>query len=193
MPKPLLLLLPLLLAANAHVIAQDAAVETAPRPRHEIYAGYGVLSFPALMESLTGIFGNAGKTKRGYGPVQVGYNYLLSEKWSIGVLGSYTSFTSRYTDSGDIDYRHRYYSVMPRVDGYWVRQEKLLLYSGIAVGTCAYRDYDDQTGETDKYSSVAGHLNVFGMRIRAGKKTGFFTEFGYGFNGLINVGVNARF
>lgn len=175
---------------NANIVAQDTAVHDVPRPKHEVYAGYGVLSFPSFVEVLTGVFESGATTKRGYGPVQVGYNYLLSENVSIGVLSSYTSFTARY-DTGEIKYRHGYFCVMPRADAYWVRKENLLLYSGVAFGACAYRNYNGQTGETAKRPLYARHLNVFGMRV--GKQTAFFTEFGYGFNGVVNMGVNTRF
>ncbi|WP_347156953.1 hypothetical protein [Pontibacter chitinilyticus] len=75
--------------------------------------------------------------------------------------------------------RDRFYCLLPRVDGYWVRRQKIQLYSGIALGTCAYRYYDGRTGETEKFSTVAGHLHVMGLRIGE-QRTAYFAEFGYG-------------
>lgn len=77
---------------------------------------------------------------------------------------------------------------MPRVDGYWVRKEKVRLYSGVALGAVVFRGYD---GQTNKSIFPAGHLNVIGFRF--GKELGYFVDFGYGFNGLLNTGVNVRF
>ncbi|RDV16642.1 hypothetical protein DXT99_02330 [Pontibacter diazotrophicus] len=192
MRKLLFLTFTVSLLSCSQVMAQvDTTITTTPRLKHEVYAGYGVLSFPLLLEGIVNLFGTGGETNRGVGPVQVGYNYLLNEKWSVGVLNSYTSYTSRYTSSGQLIYRNHYYCVMPRIDGYWVREEKLLLYSGVAVGAMIFRGYDGELDEKSKGIYAVGHLNVMGLRV--GKELAFFADFGFGFNGLINTGVSARF
>lgn len=98
MRKLILLTLIVSLICSSHTKAQDdVSTATTPPPKHEVYAGYGVLSLPVLFEAVLNIFGGEETTNRAFGPVQIGYNYLLSEKWSVGVLSSYTSSTSRYT------------------------------------------------------------------------------------------------
>ncbi|WP_347156952.1 hypothetical protein [Pontibacter chitinilyticus] len=43
-------------SSSAPAGLQDTLTTAVPRPRHELYAAYGVLSFPAWMEALSTIF-----------------------------------------------------------------------------------------------------------------------------------------
>lgn len=192
MKKLLLLLLLFLCVSQRVAFAQEQDKE----PRHEIFAGYGVLSLQVMGNYFgnffIGSFFGTGQDMSSAGPVMLGYNYWAGEKISIGVTGSYTTFSARFNESGELDFRNRYYTIVPRVDYHWAKRENVNVYSGLGLGASLLHTHYGKGRTNPKDLGVGAAIQVNCVGIRVGRKVGGFFEMGFGFNGLVNAGINAR-
>ncbi len=85
-------------------------------------------------------------------------------------------------------YTCKTYAVMADVQHYYMRTPFVHLYSGLYAG---YGHFATNKSTGEQYSTVAFHATAIGVRI--GKGLGVFGEAGFGYRGLLNVGVSARF
>lgn len=167
----------------------------------EVYGAYGLGSAQEIIDGLSdmvttissaGITGSS--TDHRYGPVMVGVNYYLTPRLSAGVLYSNTSSRSTVSagSSADSYYKNTYNVFMARTDYRYVNH-MIQLYSGISVGTSFAKTKPEDKANTKTASSTdfAYQVNAFG--IRAGKNIGAFAELGFGYNGIVNLGVSAKF
>ncbi len=84
-------------------------------------------------------------------------------------------------------------TIMIRGDYHYRRTEMITMYSGIAVGACFVSTKNITNSEglhPDNQTDFAFHVNAFGIRV--GKTFGFFAEAGFGYNGIIQAGLNVR-
>ncbi|MCC9136903.1 hypothetical protein ACFSKU_05045 [Pontibacter silvestris] len=125
------------------------------------------------------------------GPVMLGYNYGAGKRISVGVTGSYTTFSARFKESGDLDFSNRYFTLIPRVDYHWAKRDNVDVYSGLGFGASLLHTHYNE-GRTNA-QSIGAAIQVNCVGIRVGKKVGGFLEMGFGFNGLVNGGINTRF
>ena len=67
------------------------------------------------------------------------------------------------------------------------------MYSGIGLGYAFMKDKyttDDGSDEIKNSGEFAFHINAFGVRF--GKNIGGYVEVGYGYKGLVNLGVSFK-
>ncbi|MBF9254290.1 hypothetical protein I2I11_13375 [Pontibacter sp. 172403-2] len=175
--------------------AQEATQPLLPQElTHEVYAGYGLLSLPVVVNGLGDYIGNAfvggGDEKHVLGPIMIGYTYFISKKVGIGIEAGYTSYASRYSNTGELDFRNSFLVVMPHGEFYWARLRSVDFFSGIKVGGC-YIKTDDGNADTGNAFTTAFHLTTIGVRV--GRKLGFYMDSGVGFDGFTNAGLSLRF
>ncbi len=169
-----------------------------------IFAGYGLPNVVNNLDGYTGI-----------GPLEIGYQYHLSKKVSIGLIYTYSHFSSPTFTFTDIDantgntltseyaYDVTYTTFLARFDYFWKNSKKSAIYSGLAVG---YVDVSSNMailtdgGNTTSIvafsaasSSVAFHLTAIGIKYKAFGNLGGFAELGYGCNGIVNLGLQYSF
>jgi len=130
-----------------------------------------------------------------YGVAGMNYARHLKPWISIGASVSLNPINTYIRSKKGYEYTYSYYvlSVMPRVDFIYLNKGVFSMYSGIEVGA-AFIFWTDKTGNattTDFGVSPAFHINAFGIRI--GKEIGGYMEWGYGFRGVFNFGVSAKF
>ncbi|MCC9165572.1 hypothetical protein [Pontibacter harenae] len=182
------------LQAHAQTVEEEITGKIA-KGQHELYAGYGLLSGPVLVHYLGDAFLEAffsGSSRKSFvGPIMLGYSYFVSDKVSVGLQGSYTSFTSRETSTDNLTSRNYYYVLMPHTQYYWGDLGGAYFYSGAKAGVC-YKDRFPENGLDEQHRVIlALHLTALGVRF--GKKVGFYVEGGAGFDGVVNAGANIRF
>lgn len=165
----------------------------------EIYGSYGLGSAQELVDGLSD-FGTslvtAGQinrdTKLKYGPAIIGLNYYATHRLSVGALYSRTSSRSDIKiDNNTQQYsKNSYNVVMARSDYRWINHT-IQLYSGIAAGAAFSKaEPNENSYKTEKETYFAYQVNAIG--IRAGRKLGAFAELGFGYNGILNLGVSLK-
>ncbi|NCA75524.1 MAG: hypothetical protein EOM90_04250 [Alphaproteobacteria bacterium] len=192
-------LLALLISFNL-VYSQES-----PAGKNEIRIGYGVLTGPEMANSLISIWPAIGieimkDTIKDYtcsfsGVPTLEYNRFLQPWVSVGGSLSFNPISTEITSTKGFRFTYSYYvlSVMPKVNFYYLRKGIFSMYSGVEAG-CAlilWRDRQGQTTVTDGGMSFAFQVNGLGIRI--GKEIGGFMEWGFGFRGVVNFGLSARF
>lgn len=177
---------------------------SAKAQKNEIYVSYGFASSQEIIESLSGIatpvatLGFANSTSDiNYGPIVIGYNHYVNDKWSVGGLYSNTSLNGSISSSGTPPvtayYQNTYNTVMLRTDYHYLTGHKLQLYSGIAAGVSFTQSKPDKgsTGEKSSATDFAYQLNALGLRY--GTDWGIFAELGFGYNGVLSFGISKKF
>jgi hypothetical protein len=98
----------------------------------EVAVGYGVLSLPVLIagaaDVLTLFLFSQGKDVQVVGPLMLNYTYGFDDRWSTGMLATYTGYVVKQENSGELDYRNNYYSFMPRIDYHYSKRPTVDVY-----------------------------------------------------------------
>ncbi|MFD3000974.1 hypothetical protein ACFS7Z_11415 [Pontibacter toksunensis] len=99
------------------------------KARHELYAGYDFIPVPVVANTFGDLIGSiissGGDNKTFVGPVMAGYTYFASDKVGVGIEAGYTTFTSKYSVTGALDYRNKFFVLMPHVTFYWASLERV--------------------------------------------------------------------
>lgn len=174
--------------------------------KNTVNVGYGLGSVNSLFEFsrfLTTAFISFGtvyeKDKFIGGPANIGYTYNLNQHASLGFNFTFQNFRKDVylgindTKIGETD--SYYYTIMPRMDFYWLNNESLKMYSSVmAGGTLLFDNVMYVNGRTaqDDFTFIPGfQMNFFG--IQTGKKVFFYMETGIGNLGIVNGGIRAAF
>lgn len=192
-------LIVLTIAGNA-CLAQEAAQE-----KNEIRLGYGALTGPEMANSLISLWPAIGisifkDTLKDYqcsfyGAADFEYNRFLKKWVSVGISLSLNPISTLITTKSDLKLTWNYYliNVMPKVTFYYINKGILSMYSGVEIGAAMIL-WKDRQGNTTLYDngfSAAFHVNAFGIRV--GKQLGAYMEWGYGFRGVVNIGISGKF
>lgn len=181
---------------------------------HELYANWGTLTGAQLGFSIGTIFGSAigvgfanaiierlGGTGVTYvqslhftGAIGLGYNRLISPRWSIGLQGVFDGMESRlqFSNGTRSSSRLHVYALMLRSDYRWVNRPAFRLYSGAAFGGSYFNSFEPgYPANVDPEFNGAFQITALGLRI--GKGIGVFAEAGVGFAGTFCGGLSGRF
>lgn len=158
----------------------------------DITLSYGFFSTPIIASSLGKVvasFITGSDTQlKAVGPLTVGYTYHLGDRVTVGITGSYTQATLHVNDSGEIFSRNKYYTFMPQSTLFLGRKDKVEAYVGLAFGATYY------IHSSDSYQEQSPQLSyqVTPIGVRTAGRTGAFLELGYGYKGIVNVGLSRR-
>lgn len=171
-------------------------------PSADFRLGYGFLSDVQMIAAFadtystisSGISGDPEHSEyTSAGPVIARYVFFVSRKLSIGpeINLVQVKITERYSTGESIRDRFFFVNISGRVDYHYTNRENLGMYSGIALGPSYIFDQSDNPSEDRSGFFIAYQLNFFGIRF--GKEWGGYAEFGFGRNGLLNVGISKQF
>jgi hypothetical protein len=188
------------------VLMNSAFAQEKTIAKNEIRVGYGMLTGVEMANAVFNIWPAIGVTTISrdtiadyapsfYGTGGLEYTRHLNPWLSVGAGVNINPVNTYIRSTKGHEYTWTYYclSVMPRVDFYYMKKSVVSLYSGLQAGAC-FIFWADKTGNTNYYDfgvSPAFHINAFGIRI--GKEIGGYMEWGYGFRGIFNFGVSAKF
>jgi hypothetical protein len=132
----------------------------------------------------------------GYGAFSCQYQYRVSKVISIGGVLSFNPVKSSITfDNKTFGAMSSYFiTLMPRIDFTYVTKGVFSMYSGIAVGgtyAILKSNYTNKPDQTTTGFTLGFQVNCIGFRV--GKDISGFAEFGFGNQGLINIGLSGRF
>ncbi len=167
----------------------------------EVRAGYGLASAQEIVDGLAdmttslGSLGTArSSTDLSYGPILVGVNYFPMPKLSVGLQYSNTKMNNDITlESGGMsNYENLYHVIMARSD-YYYSTGFVQVYSGLGAGVSFSKSSPTKqtTGSESKSTDFAYQVNAIGARV--GRTIGVFGELGFGYNGVLNLGISAKF
>jgi len=198
--KTIILLMLCLLTLSASSEAQETK-----NGKNEIRLGYGVLTAPEMANSLMSVWPAIGMTIwkdtisdyncSFYGVLSLEYKRYIKPWVSVGISLSVNPISTLIKTKHDKELTWNYYliNVLPRLDFQYVNKGIFSMYSGIQAGATVilWQDREGSTNLTDTGVGFAYHVNAFGMRI--GKEFGAYMEWGFGFRGIVNVGISGKF
>lgn len=191
----ILLTFSVFILSNSMLNAQDY--------RHEVSLGYGLFNTSDIVNVfsdiiVTGITGGNYKSEnsRSTGTFHLGYKYALSEHLALGGIYAYTNNTSDAVINNiqEGEFRNNYHTVAAEFEYRYINNPKITLYSAVGAGITVYsQKYLPFEGKNSNKNIVHpdAHLSLLGLRF--GSQYGFFAEGGFGYKGILNIGVFTRF
>jgi hypothetical protein len=185
------------------LIAGRVACQSA---HHELSVSYGIKSTTELVNNgellddllflfTLGLLKSETTNTKATGPVLFSWKYIPKSRWGFGVVagrmkGSYDGIIGSFWVEGETVNHCKYstFTIAPEVDFRYFQKEKFNLYSSAAVGITFFTEEVNNAPGKRNYADV--HLSVIGFRY--GQNLGAFAELGFGFKGLINLGVNLK-
>jgi len=187
-------------------------------PRHEIYVHYGS---PTVMELVTVLpapkeFRADTKDQVFSGAPGIGYNFSLNKKFSLGVFGGYSYSKANIYALPPVEssakeillYGKGVRSYVGQISANWtyLNEDDLELSTGFYLGV-AYWDedvhfYADKGileglitddfvfPHSNEQWKVSYHFTA--CKVRYGNTFGVFGELGFGYRGLVNVGLSIK-
>lgn len=166
--------------------------------KHQVYVGYGIGTHHAITDAIVDISVAAftlsnPDSKSHTGAFFAGYRNQVTERIALGGLVVYEHAKSSSMD-GDKTYNldQNNMTLMADFQYAYTRSEKLKLFSGVSAGASMLKSkITGESSASDSKVDFGFHLDVIGLSY--GKKTAPFLAVGYGYKGIINLGLQTRF
>ncbi len=203
--------------AFARKFKHEKEVDALYFPRHEVYIQYGTPTILELVTMLKAPTSFEGFETTGHiftGTPGVGYNFFLRDNLSIGLFGGYSFAQSDVCkdnngDTGALIYTQGVNNYVGQLSANWTYYQDgaLTLETGLYLGV-SYMDRDvtrnnalvgngtltpeqfNQLPKSNEQIKVAYHFTA--CKVRYGNTFGVFGELGFGFRGLVNVGLSIK-
>jgi hypothetical protein len=169
--------------------------------KNEIALSYGVVSSDDIAfifsDIITSIVGYSNENIRSSGIINLSYRNVVRDRWLLGATVSYekTQSDAFVMNSQIGTEKDTYYTVGLEAHYQYVHNPSFQMYSGFgAAYTLAQAEVNRTDGNpntSNKMYHFNFQVNLLGFRI--GKAVGFFTELGFGYRGVVNAGLSARF
>ena len=187
-------------------------------PRHEIYVHYGS---PTVMELVTVLpapkeFRADTKDQVFSGAPGIGYNFSLNKKFSLGVFGGYSYSKANIYALPPVEssakeillYGKGVRSYVGQISANWtyLNEDDLELSTGLYLGVAfwdedvhfyadkgileGYITEDFVFPHSNEQLKVSYHFTA--CKVRYGDTFGVFGELGFGYRGLVNVGLSIK-
>ena len=190
-----------------NISAQELQTAPMPVPKHELYAGLGLLNdnqLFAITDDLVSAVLTLGYlvepgSYHAFTPF-AGYRYWVTKRFGLGGIFAYDVNSVKVFNSDDPKQKrevNRYYmtfAIEPIFN--YVSKPSWQLYGYLGLGgtivSFGSANFNDGSKvEITRVPYVNVHITPIGVRF--GKEFGGFVEFGYGYKGLLNAGVSYRF
>jgi hypothetical protein len=179
-----------------------ANAQEQPLGKHEISAGYGFISaaeiadeFPNILEKIIGIDSIQSASGPNYGTLSIEYQRSLGKVLSLGFTFSANPIQSNLTfkkGTTAIAYALAI-TLMPKLKATYVQHGIFSAYSTVAIGL-AYvakeTDYANGTIEKSTKWRLGYQIGLIGVRV--GRNVAGFVELGYGYEGVVRLGLSAK-
>ena len=174
--------------------------------KNTFYVGYGFGThddFQTFWQSMISAMMTLGagsfNSEKNTGSIYAGYRRAITERWELGGFLAYEGMKidMRVLDQYRFFKKHNYSAALEARYNYLSR-EKIRLYSGLAAGLSLHRlreeavedNYDDVDRVDDDLRS-AFQFDAIG--ISYGKRFAPFISIGWGYKGLLSVGLQTSF
>lgn len=163
---------------------------------HELSLSYGFIPSRLVGASVAKVLTFNDASLKAVGPIGIKYTYNLNNRFNAGLNLSYTKITSRETNDqqgGDIELRSSFYTFMPEFNLYLSKRGRVEIYSGLAAGISLLNQKSDYKYADPVEGEVCFAYQITALALRGTSVTAPFAELGYGYKGVLNVGVSRRF
>lgn len=176
-----LFLLGMLLCMTVGLSAQD-------KPKNELAISWGVGTTPQLVDVFTSAL-SGGLVDYSSSTQAISAQYLrnLNKTWAVGAAAIYEGMES---DDANSNGKQNLISVMPVARAHWFNKAHFGMYSKVGVGACFWNE--KLNGQTSNDMTVAYQVSPVCMEAGSESVRGFM-EVGFGFQGIINLGVRFGF
>lgn len=201
-----------LLSNTVSAKGRDRELDAQYFPRHEIYIQYGsptILELVTMLKAPTSFENYETANQIFTGTPGFGYNFFLREDLSIGIFGGYSFAQSdicvvKDGEVGKAIYSQGVKNYVGQLSANWTyfQSGPLTMESGLYLGV-SYMDRDITRAEnlkeevaskvpkSNEQVKAAYHITV--CKLRYGNTFGVFGELGFGYRGLVNLGLSVKF
>lgn len=195
-----LVCLTLITVISANLYAQQTTGQ-----KNEIKLGYGFITGTEFGMATSDIFGTLfihmigldikSTSVSAYGIPTIEYNRVIKPWLNVGgTMGINPIFTRFELKSGtEVSYDLYCIPVMAQIKFKYIHQEMVNLYSALEGGACIQFWQDNSGSKTISDGCVTGAFHATVLGISVGKTIGGFMDWGFGYRGLVNFGIVARF
>lgn len=190
-----IIVLVLIIVFSGNIVAQKKGTE-------ELKLGYGYATSTQIVYDIADIFStvftlgditNVNETT--YGALNIGYNYSVSDKVSLGASITYEQIRNDVKSNKDIIGNNTcsFYTVALEATVHYVRKENFQMYSGLGLAyTYGSLKFDSSNPQEQSSDDVVNlfNFNITGIGVRCGRAFGGFAELGFGYKGLASVGLS---
>ena len=181
-------------------IALLATTQTKAQEKQTFYVGYGLGTHEEFGDFFTGIssymasLGTYSLMNDHYsGAFFTGYRRALSKRFEIGGMVSYEKMKGNLQVMEDsYAVRNDHYAFMGEVRYHFIVKPKFQLFSGAAAGLSVHSiKIDDIMKKRENELEEAFHVDLIGISI--GNTISPYIALGYGYKGMVNLGLAASF
>ena len=164
--------------------------------KNELDLGVGVWSSNQIVGTLSdvivsGLTGLKMENKSYIGAWHLGYKYSTSDRFALGPVLAFDRGTS---DVSSGKFTSNFYTLAVEGDYKYVNSDKFKLYSLAGVGaTMLNQTYKPDAGDNKSQSKTFFNGQITPIGIKYGSSAGVFAELGFGYKGILCVGVFCRF
>lgn len=180
--------------------------------KNELYASYGLFSFSSIFIGYRIVDSDFPSdyitNKNNYskklteippvlGTLNFGYKRYIKNKFGILMNITYSqingSFQNKISDTLSFKTKDNIVAILPGFEYHYFNRKIVQLYSGIQLGVYVKNKKLIDNRQTIKQKNVGFAFQVDALGVRVGKKIGGFVEIGFGFNGIVKVGISGQF
>jgi len=124
------------------------------------------------------------------------YKYFVAERFAVGGTMGYNkdALRGRYLLWTTPEYESKTLTMAGEVDFYYLKRRNLSLYALCGAGFFFTKsNYYGNSSVIVTGKSLDRTIQISPIGIRFGKSFGGFAEVGYGYKGILNMGVNVKF
>jgi hypothetical protein len=131
------------------------------------------------------------------GVLHLGYKYSLSDRFALGPVFAYDRGTSdaMVNNAKAGKFTSNYYTLALEADYKYINRDKFKFYSLLGFGgSMLDQKYkEDGTNKEEGQNQTFFNFQVTPVGLKFGGSFGIFTELGFGYKGIVNVGLFCRF
>lgn len=163
--------------------------------KHNVFVGYGAPTHNSFISFLSYIItlGTLDDLNRDFsGAIFAGYRYNVTPKFEVGGVFTYENADGTFRDSdSEQKLKRSDYSLMADARFNYLSKEKFRLYSGASAGVGIINiNSNSDAVKNSEEAEFAFHVDLIGFSY--GRKVAPFLSLGYGYKGVINLGIQAK-
>ncbi len=170
--------------------------------KNELRGGTGLWSSNELISNLSDLLSTSlsGSTysvsnEKTVGNFSLAYRYGLNRRLSVGGTLAYSLLKSdvNFEGSKTGTSANNYFTAAPEVEYKYLYTKNFRLYGFAGAGLSVNRQKVEENGKTSIDYNPFFNFQVSPLCVQVGNNFGLYVEVGFGYNGIINAGLFARF
>ncbi|MDR1115780.1 MAG: hypothetical protein LBL33_06505 [Tannerella sp.] len=174
--------------------------------KHSIEAGLGIWNTNEILNTFSDMIVSSALLPKGlemkddnsYGSAHLGYKYLCNKTFAIGGFAAYDYAKSKGVSDGKETgkFYKTHYTFAVEAELTYLSKGNFNMYGLAGIGETFYHlKYKDNSDKNKNDSNMNPYtaFQITPVGLRYGRNAGAFVELGFGYRGILNAGVFARF